>query len=670
MFLFLIYFEILRIYSKIKEKNVNNDKLIIFLGMEKVAYIKKTARVLLLVISIGIITLIVMGREKIDRDLETIKQAIKDNNLLDEQQIRQYSEKIEVKSNKDELDYFILGYMDQTEGDVEAAVENYHLAADLISEKTDPFVTLHTTTFLAKQMMNTKQYQQALNYVMIGVNNVEVKDYNDYAQTVWKLLMVTLDSDQGELFAKQTIEKVLKSEKELSQETVLYLLSKQTPLYCLQNQYADAINAALKGIELAEQLHNEGTKGKLLVELGNVFKILENYDAAKQVVQEALKITVKDTYLNDYLKLYAYTNLAEISLMQEDYEQAITYTTFMKEYESKIKVESAIEYEILRYLIYAEVDVYYGQDEKAWQSLIKAAELFKEDKNSTIFEKELYYLNTLGKLYCHQENYEAAIKTYNHLLELSEDRDYLEFQKESIIQLLSIYKHLGLLDEYQMMTDKLIAFLNSEQNRIGNDYIFYTVQAYQNELILQRTMEYKLISIVTVTVLGSIIIYGILKFVRLVAQNRRDHLTNLFNRRYFDKIYFALQKRKKGNYSVILFDIDDFKKINDCHGHEMGDAVLVSLAKTVKGLLGKREYGFRYGGEEFVVLVVDKSEEHVLALAESIREKVAKTIVSPNIQFTVSLGVAHSNGLNESSLKRADENLYYSKAQGKNRVTK
>ena len=583
-------------------------------------YIKKKLGFLLLAISIGIITLFIIGREKTNYHLEIIKRAIKENVVLDVEQLRQYSEKIEVKLSKDEMDYFTLGYMNEVEGNEESAIANYHQVTELISEKTDPFVILYTTTYLAKQMMDTKRYQQALDYVMIGVNNIEIEDYNDHAKSVWELLLITINNDRGEHFTTQTLEEVLKYEM------------------------------------------------KILIELGNVFKILENYDAAKQVIQEALKMVVKDTDLSDNLKLYAYKNLAQISLMQEDYEQVIAYTGLMKEYESKVKSEIEIEYEILRYLIYAQVDIYYGHIDYAYQSLLKATELFKQDENYTVFEKDLYYLNTLGQLYYHQENYDEAIKTYHELLELSEKRESLGFQKESIAKLLAIYQELGRIDEYQLLTDKLIAFSDVQQNRIGNEYIFYAIQSHQNDLILQRTIQYRIINMSIFMVLGSIIIYGILKFVRLVSQNRKDHLTNLYNRRYFDKIYLALKKRKKGHYSIILFDIDDFKKINDRYGHDVGDAVLMSLAKTVKGELGKREYGFRYGGEEFVILSVDKSEEHVLALAESIREKVAKTIVSPNIQFTISLGIAHSRQ-HEFSLKTADENLYHSKAQGKNTIT-
>ena len=195
-------------------------------------YIKKKLGFLLLAISIGIITLFIIGREKTNYHLEIIKRAIKENVVLDVEQLRQYSEKIEVKLSKDEMDYFTLGYMNEVEGNEESAIANYHQVTELISEKTDPFVILYTTTYLAKQMMDTKRYQQALDYVMIGVNNIEIEDYNDHAKSVWELLLITINNDRGEHFTTQTLEEVLKYEKKLNEETLLYLISKQTPLYC------------------------------------------------------------------------------------------------------------------------------------------------------------------------------------------------------------------------------------------------------------------------------------------------------------------------------------------------------------------------------------------------------------------------------------------------------
>ena len=95
-------------------------------------YIKKKLGFLLLAISIGIITLFIIGREKTNYHLEIIKRAIKENVVLDVEQLRQYSEKIEVKLSKDEMDYFTLGYMNEVEGNEESAIANYHQVTELI----------------------------------------------------------------------------------------------------------------------------------------------------------------------------------------------------------------------------------------------------------------------------------------------------------------------------------------------------------------------------------------------------------------------------------------------------------------------------------------------------------------------------------------------------------
>lgn len=637
--------------------------------MKKVDFIKKKRAILFILVSIGIVFLLMNGREKTDDSLDQIKNAVINNMSLDEYQMKNHEEVLQSKLDKNEIDYFILGYYHEKQGKIDEAIQYYRLGANLINKETDPFVIIQMMTFLSSQMMEQKQFQQALYYVTLGVNQLETEDYNQYIKQIWQLILITINNDKGINLAIQTLEEILNHEKKLDDETSLYAISKLTLLYSLKNQYADAIQYSLNGIEISEKLNNQGTKAKLLIELAHIFRVLEDYTVAEKAIEEALKIRIEDEAEAAYIKLYAYTNLAEISLAKADYEQALKYTFMMQKYEELIKPKSTIEYEILRYLIYAEAQISNGSNDAAWESITKANELFEQDNNSTILDKELYYLSVLGKFYYSEKDYDKAIEMYHHLLGLSQKEKDLEIQKKCIIQLLVIYEELNRFDDYQQMTNQLIEFVESESTRTGKDYIFYTIQSYQNQLALTKSVQYKSIVIGIVTVLGGVIVYGILKFVRLVAQNRKDHLTNLYNRRYFDKLYFALEKRKKGQYSVILFDIDDFKMINDKYGHEVGDAVLVSLAKAVKGLLGHREYVFRYGGEEFVILAVDKSSEQVLALAESIREKVERMVVSPNIQFTISAGVAHSNHLNESTLKRADESLYYSKAQGKNRVT-
>jgi len=150
-----------------------------------------------------------------------------------------------------------------------------------------------------------------------------------------------------------------------------------------------------------------------------------------------------------------------------------------------------------------------------------------------------------------------------------------------------------------------------------------------------------------------------------------DHLTGLYNRRYFSEAIdkeFARAIRQKECLSFLMIDVDKFKDYNDTYGHLQGDALLVSLAKVFKGIVKRSEdLVFRMGGEEFGVLLPNTNSDGSLSIAEKIREEVQKSI-----GITVSLGVACVfPKVGESSynlLKLADTNLYKAKEMGRNRV--
>lgn len=117
------------------------------------------------------------------------------------------------------------------------------------------------------------------------------------------------------------------------------------------------------------------------------------------------------------------------------------------------------------------------------------------------------------------------------------------------------------------------------------------------------------------------------------------------------------------DYSLLLIDTDRFKHINDLYGHSKGDEVLCALARTLESCARKGDLVFRWGGEEFVLLLPRTPLDTALSLAETIRVSVAKVSISGLPRFTVSIGVAHHEG-NESIdelFKRVDDALYRAK---------
>lgn len=152
-----------------------------------------------------------------------------------------------------------------------------------------------------------------------------------------------------------------------------------------------------------------------------------------------------------------------------------------------------------------------------------------------------------------------------------------------------------------------------------------------------------------------------------------DALTGIRNRLYLDQFLGEEIERSQryGNHlSIILIDIDDFKKVNDQHGHIVGDKVLVDLVDLISPMIRKTDIFGRWGGEEFLIICTETDLNKALVLAEGIRAKIDAYTFNTVGKKTVSMGVAafvpHDTIV--SLISRADKALYRAKENGKNRV--
>jgi diguanylate cyclase (GGDEF)-like protein len=157
-----------------------------------------------------------------------------------------------------------------------------------------------------------------------------------------------------------------------------------------------------------------------------------------------------------------------------------------------------------------------------------------------------------------------------------------------------------------------------------------------------------------------------------------DSLTGLYNRRHFYhelEIEISRVIRHDHRLSLLLIDIDDFKKYNDRHGHIDGDKVLRKTADLIASCMRKMDSAYRYGGEEFTVILPETSCEEALLVAERIRKVVHSEVFLPEagmkISITISVGATQYVENEELSafIQRADKAMYLSKQKGRNRVT-
>lgn len=161
---------------------------------------------------------------------------------------------------------------------------------------------------------------------------------------------------------------------------------------------------------------------------------------------------------------------------------------------------------------------------------------------------------------------------------------------------------------------------------------------------------------------------------RLRNQALRDPLTGLYNRRFMEEVLesFAVQaERRNSPMSAIMVDLDHFKKLNDEHGHAVGDTVLRDVAGVILATIRKSDIACRYGGEELIILMPDSDLPEARTKAEEIRKRIAELSPSADVAVSASLGVAsipQTSADPTELLTMADAALYRAKHEGRNRV--
>lgn len=162
------------------------------------------------------------------------------------------------------------------------------------------------------------------------------------------------------------------------------------------------------------------------------------------------------------------------------------------------------------------------------------------------------------------------------------------------------------------------------------------------------------------------------------SADKKDTLTSVYNRRFLNTILLQetmrAQKIQK-NYSIVMLDVDHFKSINDNHGHDIGDDVLAKLGEAINHNIRVSDFAFRFGGEEFLILLTECSANKALQVAENMKQEIQKQVFSGSLNtefnITFSAGIAEFDGQPdyEHTIKKADQALYQSKESGRDRIT-
>lgn len=231
-------------------------------------------------------------------------------------------------------------------------------------------------------------------------------------------------------------------------------------------------------------------------------------------------------------------------------------------------------------------------------------------------------------------------------------------------------------------------FLNGKDiTKLGNDAIHHcdyrltTDEGYMGEIIFNRSRRFNESEQARLEILIGALIYPLrnaLRYTTAMQMALLDPLTRLGNRAALDNaLHRELQfaERHKHELSLLMIDVDHFKLINDQFGHARGDEVLQAIAHTIAHVCRESDISFRFGGEEFVVLLRKTNAAGASIIAERVRLEVGKISLSQNgktIEPTISIGIS-TRAIDQKEhidqlFERADKALYDAKQAGRNRV--
>lgn len=217
-------------------------------------------------------------------------------------------------------------------------------------------------------------------------------------------------------------------------------------------------------------------------------------------------------------------------------------------------------------------------------------------------------------------------------------------------------------------------------------YLYYTYQYWQHyagedniDIVVPFIFFFGGIFVYLVGSLASNTAHDLSKMALLERENITDGLMKIYNRRHFDDKLneeILLASRYSLPLSLLLLDLDNFKRVNDTYGHLVGDAVLQGVAKVIKEVVRDVDIAARYGGEEIAIITPSSNIDQAMVLAQRLRARIEQCdipiqcSVLQSLKVTVSIGVStlkvKPNNTCETMIEDADQALYRAKKEGKN----
>lgn len=477
-------------------------------------------------------------------------------------------------------------------------------------------------------------------------------------------------------------------------------------IYNELNIYDKAMEHHLLSLDISESL--EDTKGIIssLNNVGNVLNNLEKFDDALEQYQKALNLSyeIKD----DKSSAITLNNIGNIYLSKEDYENALNYHNRSLILKKQLKDNFGIA------TSHNNLGISYqglGNIDKALQHYNISLEMMKVLQDGDGITSAYYHT---GICYFENDNEKKASYNLEKALAYAQNFDNKQIMISCYNILAEIYhqqrkylKAYTAMKQYAKVKDDILSV--QTQKVVAELQIKYQTEKKQRQIELlennasitnyksktsEMFMVILVVILVSVTVLGFFFYFQFRQKARsnqiIEEQNleltqaykkmeelaRTDMLTGLSNRRDMYQIIKHETDRFERNdkpFTIIMGDIDNFKKINDTYGHEAGDHVLIKLSNLMRTFMRKQDIVSRWGGEEFLLLLPETDIEGGKKIAEKLREKIKREVIpykGNDIKVTITIGISVYDRIHDvnESISAADKAMYFGKIRNKNCV--
>ncbi|HDY8069734.1 TPA: diguanylate cyclase [Vibrio vulnificus] len=460
-------------------------------------------------------------------------------------------------------------------------------------------------------------------------------------------------------------------------------------LYNATNQLKRSQLAFYQGLELSERFPNNAFIGRYLNNLGLLYVHLEQWDKALDFLQraetfyEAIGVTQPNRQLVILLnQSFVYQQLKQKDQAKAAYDRALRY----------FGENTSTYYRILKLKSEARLYLLDEEFERAIDVAIACVKL--DAKNTYPLQNGICtYIQAEGylagkQLDAAQSAVDSAIATFEHLqharwtIRAHLLRANILEAKGQHAEALSLYKKYYAQEKQQIIGEVHALQTSFEVQEVAKERDLYEAQNQLRELERSLNEQRQRILMIWIVIVGLLLLLGVRRMAIIRKHNLHlqtlsyvDPLTGANNRRFFQREIETPNLLNRAHlYRIVLVDLDWFKSINDTHGHEIGDSVLVETAKRIKQQLASDELFVRWGGEEFLLVLKNDDDLplRLQKLVESIRTS-AYQLKGKSYNITISVGASEPCGLNElknssDAFVTADMCLYQAKSLGRDRA--